>query len=76
MTKLELLKLLEGIPDNAIIVKHGHSDGSGYEDIYGINDVTVVLDGGSWAGEYAPYEDSRDFFDREGKQPFTVYRIS
>lgn len=78
MTKKELLKMLESVPDDAIIVRQERTSVSVYNDICEIDDIKVVIldDRSYWAGAYANYDVDRDFFDREGKQPFTVYRIS
>jgi hypothetical protein len=75
MTKKELLKLLEGIPDDAIVVVNGHSDGSGYEEITNVDSFQVIKIDRCWEGEYLPYEDYQEHYDRQGFIPMTVYRI-
>jgi len=75
MTKIELLKLLEGIPDDALIVVNGHSDGSGFNNITNVDAFQVVSQKPDWEGEYLDYEEYKEQYDREGKIPLTVYRI-
>jgi hypothetical protein len=75
MTKIELLKLLEGIPDDAMVVVNGHSDGSGYDNITSVDAIQVISKERDWEGEYLRYDDYKEHYDREGKIPLTVYRI-
>lgn len=75
MTKLELLKLLEGIPDDAIMVIHGHSDGMGFDNITNVDAHQVITHEPDWEGEYLDYDEFKEHYDREGKIPMTVYRI-
>lgn len=75
MTKLDLIKLLEGIPDDAMVVVDGHSDGSGFVDIAGVDAVTVIDWSHDWEGDYMSYDCLKDWADKEGKIPKTLYRI-
>ena len=75
MTKIELLKLLEGIPDDAIVVVNGHSDGCGFENITNVDAFQVISKEHDWEGEYLDYDMYKEHYDREGKIPLTVYRI-
>jgi hypothetical protein len=77
MTKIELLKLLEGIPDDAIVVVNGHSDGDGYDNITNVDVVQVISrKEPDWEGEYLDYDMYKEHYDREGKIPLIVYRIN
>lgn len=75
MTKLQLLKLLESIPDDATIVVDGHSDGTGFTDVIGIDPVTAIEWVHDWEGDYMSYDSLKDWADKEGKIPITLYRI-
>lgn len=59
MTKKELIKLLESIPDDAIIVKEGHSDSCGFNDISEITPIQIREDQ-DWSGKY--HESPHDAF--------------
>jgi hypothetical protein len=52
MTKKELIELLAPFPDDTIVTTDGHSDGSGYSDIFSVTERTVV-EQRSWQGNYA-----------------------
>ena len=75
MTKLELLKLLEGIPDDAIMVVNGHSDGSGFNNITNVDAFQVIEKNPDWEGEYLSFDDYKNHYIEQGEIPITVYRI-
>jgi hypothetical protein len=75
MTKIKLLKLLEGIPDDAIIVVDGHSDGYGFSDATNVDALQVVSHEPDWEGEYLDYNAFKKHYDGEDKIPLTVYWI-
>lgn len=53
MTKKELLELLKDIPDDALLIRYGHSDGSGYEDISEVFQTKIVkCVERTWEGQY------------------------
>ena len=60
MTKRDLLKLLESVPDDALLVKPGHSDGEGYSDIFSIEAVSIIEEY-TWKGKYAKSNQETSF---------------
>lgn len=53
MTKKDLIELLKDLPDDALIVVNGHSDGDGYDDCDDLQQLALFrLVPGSWRGKY------------------------
>ena len=65
MTKKELLELLKDVPDDGLIVVHGHSDGGGYNDCFDVEEKTITRTVPSghtwnWRGQYEePWKDTK-----------------
>lgn len=61
MTKSELLEMLKDYPDDTLIVVNGHSDGSGYDDVYDVDSLDIVKykknKHSSWRGTYCESSD-------------------
>jgi hypothetical protein len=51
MTKRELLRLLQDIPDDGIIAVYGHSDSNGYDDATDVQELQVFIEP-CWNGKY------------------------
>ena len=61
MTKRELIELLKDYSDDTPILVHGHSDGSDYNDSYGVELMQVKAykthskNGFYWTGQYTTH---------------------
>ena len=53
----------------------GHSDGSGFTDAIGVEPVQAIDWSHDWEGDYMSYDCLKDWADKEGKIPKTLYRI-
>ena len=53
MTKAKLIELLKDCPDDIDIVIPGHSDSNDYDDLLGVNKITLeVYPEYTWSGRY------------------------
>ncbi len=75
MTKKELLKLLENVPDDGLIIVHGHSDGTGYNDVTELKPTLIISGFNGWEGTYLDYDSNKWWADKENKISTTAYRI-
>jgi len=62
MTVKELIKKLSNFNPNAVIIRHGHSDGDDFESVESLQNLTIVAKtSDDWAGEFrTPYRDEED----------------